>query len=77
MSEFGKWEPIETAPKDGREVLLWLGSPWSNAEKARWYEPWGNWQVGDIPRDPTREEMCGIVSSVPTHWQPLPPPPTE
>jgi len=71
------WQPIETAPKDGREVLLWLGSPWSKVEKARWYAPWNNWQTGVIPSDPAREELHGIGSAAPTHWQPLPTPPSR
>lgn len=66
------WRPIETAPKDGSEVLLYLGTPWSKIEKARWYAPWSNWQCGVIPSDPAREEMYGIGSAVPTHWMPLP-----
>lgn len=69
MSE---WQHIETAPKDGREVLLWLGQPWSKAEKARWYEPWANWICGTIPHDPAREEYYGIGSSLPSHWMPMP-----
>lgn len=72
------WQPIETAQsvKDGREVLLWLGAPWSKIEKARWYAPWNNWQTGTIPADPAREdELYGIGSAVPTHWRPLPAPP--
>jgi hypothetical protein len=71
------WKPIETAPKDGREVLLFLGAPWLKAEKARWYEPWQNWQCGVIPDDPAREELHGIGSSVPTHWMPMPAAPTD
>lgn len=69
------WQPIESAPKDGTEVLLWLGNPWSRVEKARWYASWGNWQVGNIPADPAREEAHGIGSALPTHWRPLPAPP--
>ena len=69
------WQPIETAPKDGRHILLWLPEPWGLVEKARWYGPWNNWQVGAIPADPMREEYFGLGSSVPTHWMPLPSPP--
>lgn len=74
MSE---WQPIESAPKDGSEVLLYLSAPWSKIEKARWYAPWSNWQAGVIPSDPAREEYYGIGSSVPTHWMHLPEPPKE
>lgn len=69
-----KWEPIETAPKDGQEVLIYLRSPWSRVELARWFEPWGNWiQSGDP--SPIDDEMYGIGSGVPSHWMPLPEPP--
>lgn len=66
------WESMESAPKDGREILIFLGAPWSKIEKARWYSPWNNWQAGVIPEDPIREEHFGIGSSIPTHWMPLP-----
>lgn len=73
----GGWQPIETAPKDGTRVLLYLAAPWSRLELARWYQPWGNWQTdGDEP-DQFRDEYCGIGSQLPTHWQPLPPPPVQ
>lgn len=70
------WQPIETAPRDGTKVLLWIGKPWSKVEIARFYPPWDNWQVGAIPADPAREEIYGIGNALPTHWQPLPEPPT-
>lgn len=70
MSE---WQPIETAPKDGTEVLLWLGEPWNRAEKMHWYEPWETWLEVD-PADPN-EERYGTGSLVPTYWAPLPEPP--
>ncbi len=73
--EFGVWQPIETAPKDGSEVLLYLGPPWNGIEKAAWYVHWGNWQAGGIPSDTARDELYGIGAAVPTHWMPLPPPP--
>lgn len=69
------WKPIETAPKDGREILLWLPAPYSRVEKAHWFEIWGNWQSCDFI-EPT-DEYCGIGSELPTHWQPLPEPPTK
>ena len=71
------WRPIETAPLDGREMLIYLGTPWSRVEKARYYQPWNNWQVGIVPSDPVREEYYGIGVAIPTHWMPLPDPPKE
>lgn len=68
------WQPIETAPKNGSEVLLWLPTPYNRMEKVRWFDLWENWQLGDFPDD--SDEYCGIGSAVPTHWMPLPPAPT-
>lgn len=66
------WRPIETAPKDGRRVLLHLRGPYDETLVARWYAPWSNWQAGSLPSDPAREEHHGIGSLVPSHWMPLP-----
>lgn len=80
-----QWQPIETAPKDGTEVLLfapgrltygaWVEpSPEPNikyrdgfAPEPEWedFEPyWSSWDGGFTTEHP------------PTHWMPLPPPPT-
>lgn len=68
MSE---WQPIETAPKEGRMVLakyvghhdhpttLW----WLTL--GQWSWKYGNWNDGIEP--------CGLAD--PTHWMPLPEPP--
>lgn len=69
-----QWQPIETAPKDGTRILVWLGAPWSNAQAVRWFESWQNWQTEDFPDE--YDEYCGIGSELPTHWMPLPHPPT-
>lgn len=73
----GGWQPIETAPKDGTKVDVWV-CPWdafANGNAARitnaWFED-GKWKrilsgwTHDI-------EDCGE----PTHWQPLPAPPSR
>lgn len=73
MSE---WKPIETAPKDGTAVLLFLGNFDNTIALARWYSPWGNWVRDDEQPDPT-EEYHGIGSGCPTHWMPLPSPPSD
>lgn len=68
------WQPIDTAPKDGTEVLLYLRAPWAKVEKACWFDLWENWQRGDeFPE--SDDEYCGIGSEIPTHWMPLPAPP--
>jgi len=59
------WQPIETAPKDGTEVLL-LGRWFSQARIVN-----GLWNSGDAMHMP--HWMGGIHQ--PTHWMPLPAPP--
>ena len=70
-----EWQPIETAPKDGGCVLLWLPEPWAEVEKAGWCGPWETWVRGGPPGDPDGEMPYGIGSLIPTHWMPLPEPP--
>lgn len=71
----GLWEPAQSAPRDGSEVLLWLGAPYSRKTLARWYEPWGVWIEGNLPR--ADDERHGIGSQVPTHWLRTPDGPPE
>ena len=66
-----KWQPIETAPKDGTKVLVWRPSIGTHYEEPKeliahadvdvWVE--GNWW----------RSRC---NQQPTHWMPLPAPPT-
>lgn len=60
------WQPIESAPKDGTEVLTYDRN-WSDHGVAiSWYAK-AYWQVQERD-DPTTHHH-------PTHWQPLPPSP--
>lgn len=76
-----KWQPIETAPHDGRPILLArkMGPPWG------WVRGWGYWaSLNDKRR---RRDLGGWIChgffdppgelglGAPTHWQPLPDPP--
>jgi hypothetical protein len=80
-----KWQPIETAPRTGRTLLL--GYPnrlgkWRTV-RGQWFtnEEIGEWENGDDFRAgwyETSEENdeppnCWLIS--PTHWMPLPAPP--
>lgn len=58
MSE---WQPIQTAPKDGTEVLLYYP-----ALRATRMGPGAMLKVGTVR---------GLPSRTPTHWMPLPEPP--
>lgn len=71
MSE---WQPIETAPRDGRRVLLY----WDG------HVVCGNWdedRYANRPRPYWRHDMERIFgiralrATPPTHWRPLPAPP--
>lgn len=73
MSE---WQPIETAPRDGTYILLgWSVNPTKDGEFPKM-------SVGkSIDRDSGWWLTAGWASSTvqmaPTHWMPLPPPPSE
>lgn len=56
------WEPIETAPKDGTRIVLWI----VNEAQLACFED-GYW-CGEDDQP---------VYGTPTHWLPLPPPPAQ
>lgn len=84
----GGWQPIETAPKDGRTMLLGC----SNSHK-KWRTMRGQWmseayidENWEDPDDATPGWYETVVEGddipncwyiTPTHWQPLPAAPTE
>jgi len=61
-----EWQPIETAPKDGAEILGW-SSISSEAYVMWWSAPHGDWVWGI---NDLNDMFCD-----PTHWMPLPEPP--
>lgn len=69
-----EWQPIETAPRDGRRVLLWL--PGRGPE-------WGYWSVPTkdlVNREPCWNDGEHALSNPwswppPSHWLPVEPPP--
>ena len=69
--EMSTWQPIETAPKDGRPILAYGHIALSNHAigVVVWSETYGLW---DAENDPDQ----GPWDSKPTHWMPLPEPPT-
>ena len=62
-----EWQPIETAPKDGTEILVFDGR--------------GIWLVDTEYEMYPKHNGCGCCSSsvddVATHWMPLPEIPNE
>lgn len=71
LAEAG-WQPIETAPKDGTELLLCsihLYSPRTGC--------WATYHPNAMGKAGWRTApICGDKLN-PTHWMPLPPPPQE
>lgn len=61
------WQPIETAPKDGTEVLVFGPRQDGTYLAAYQYDDW--WVAG-----PWDERWTELLSP-PTHWMPLPAPP--
>ena len=67
-----EWQPIETAPKDGAEILITDGQTvavvsW-NEYAAELYDGIGWTDMGEMG-------WGGMVGAEPTHWMPLPAPP--
>jgi hypothetical protein len=69
------WQPIETAPKDGEDILLF----------EKWGKPFiGYWCVDGWRPDTSALGIDGdatfrsdITQDFVTNWMPLPPPPEE
>ncbi len=76
-----KWQPIDTAPKDGTSVILAVtGGPNGPAiGEARWHEAYGGdwWWAGNSPGDYWGGPISEIQLGMPTHWWPLPAAPSD
>jgi hypothetical protein len=74
------WQPIDTAPKDGTEILVWNGFrislvSWSEYPQiSRRAKKMFAWCVSESEQD--EQGGCATAGN-PTHWQPLPEPPEE
>lgn len=69
-----EWQPIETAPKDGIEILVYVPpSAYRNGyvRSVQWRErDIDYWHVEDNKNGP-----FPLRGGIPTHWMPLPEPP--
>lgn len=71
-----QWMPIDSAPKDGTCLLAFIPFEWANGEKCSamdvvaWDARAGFWFH---PTPPNYVQGC---AAQPTHWMPLPPPPS-
>ena len=71
------WMPIESAPRDNREILLSNGA---DVSSGAWFEAGRETHDSDgAPNDDHHEaqflDWGGGMLPEPTHWMPLPPPP--
>lgn len=64
-----EWQPIETAPRDGTLLFLWNGK---KMQRGFWDKVDCAWVLAF--KTTTRRKP---VHPAPTHWMPLPNPPTE
>lgn len=80
------WQPIETAPKDGTEVLGIYVCDWSDHTtiygpwtmrfgRHEWEPSWDNFRV--IESESAFGTTYRDLDEAPTHWMPLPEPPTK
>lgn len=73
------WRTIDSAPKDGRHVLIANSAPGSVHPREGYYvKPEHRYE--EEPKHPGWWRLAGsseqaIHGRTPTHWQPLPPPP--
>lgn len=73
------WQPIETAPRDGSRILAMIRWSWSDGTDGEaqdviyWYAGGKFWVCGT-----PMNYVQGLDEGVePTHWRPLPAPPTQ
>jgi hypothetical protein len=66
-----KWRPIETAPMDETRLLIWDGKMMVTAHRWNIGKNW-LWQA-----DGSDGYECENSFDEPTHWMPLPAPPTK
>ncbi len=69
------WRPIETAPKDGTEILGWHTNVYEYGEPSgplviRWDWPWDFWAACGVGGYEFEQDRTNF-----THWMPLPDPP--
>lgn len=66
MSEDNGWRPIETAPRDGREIMVYDDDipEFAHWEPSTAYTAGGSWRARN-----------GVHVFLPQYWQPLPKPP--
>ena len=72
LSDAAAWQPIETAPRDGREIFLW--SPEGEVELGLWDDGWGEYITPEYSDSRICDGEFRYFSSVPKMWHPNRPP---
>jgi hypothetical protein len=62
-----EWKPIDTAPKDGRQIRVKRDD---SEETVVWAHALNDWAIGRQPRE---LERATLLSWEPTHWRPFHP----
>jgi hypothetical protein len=79
MTNMAEWQPIETAPKDKRSILVAGGTFETSNSMAGAYPFTGPMIASYADNGEWRGENCGGHDEFyyirPTHWMPLPNPP--
>ena len=77
---FGIWQPMETAPKDGRRILaaVWSSEQWpAEIELVRWATPRHGAEPCWVAADSGPNSTTIFSETELRVWMPLPPPPTD
>lgn len=68
----GMWQPIETAPKDGTLIDLWLDGERAPACRFWSYDGHSYWEQAYAE---ATDCFAPLYDAEPTHWMPIPEPP--
>lgn len=81
-----KWQPIETAPKDGTMFLCWVSAVrYGETGDGQQYQhdasqvDFGMWRINEDLNAGWFDPFCGQIGDAQdvTHWMPLPAPPKD
>lgn len=64
-----KWQPIETAPRNGTDILLGFAGQKRPPVVAGWFDL-GEREVNEWWAD---YDSTNMIKGTPTHWMPIPP----
>lgn len=77
LEKQNQWQPIETAPKDGARILLWIEHPNLKYAKGEDRKDWQGYCTGYWTNHNGGGWTWNGMSGTPTGWAPLPQPPSK